>query len=342
MGGGFWSTPGYLYLLGVKMRKRKTAAIIVLLMFMVSSLAFSQTDLEGLQKAAGDFSDALAKSLPFNAALGLNWSDAYIGKFFPSAPPHFGVGGSFGFTTIDMAAANDLAEALGFSIPYDTKKLILPAYAGEARLGGLFLPFDVGIKAGFLPPVGLWGNSDVKTSYTMVGADIRYALTEGGVILPKISLGVGFTYLKGGLEASVGSSQVYTFPSGSVTVDSPDVNLFWSTKALDFKVQLSKSFFIITPYLGIGASYAWSEAGYEAEAPINVAGDPHTYLAANGLEDIDAGGNKLSSTIKVKGFSARAFGGLSVNLAVFKLDLTGMYNFRDSNYGLSFGARFQL
>jgi hypothetical protein len=322
----------------------KTSAINVLLVFLVSSLGFSQTELKQLQEKAGDFSDALAKSLPFNAALGLNWSDAYIGKLFPSAPPHLGVGGSFGFTTIDMGAANDLAEALGFSIPFDTKKLMLPAYAGEARLGGLFLPFDVGVKAGFLPSVGLWGNSNVKTNYMMFGADIRYALIEGGVILPKISLGVGFNYLKGGLEASVGGARTYGFDGGGVvTMGSPDVNLFWNTKALDFKVQLSKSFFIITPYLGLGASYAWSEAGYEAEAPVTVTGgDPHAYLAANGLEGMDISNNKISSTIKASGFSARAFGGLSVNLALFKLDLTGLYNFRDSNYGFSLGARFQL
>jgi hypothetical protein len=324
----------------------KTAAIIVLLVFLVSSLGFSQTELKHLQERAENFSDALAKSLPFNAALGLNWSDAYIGKLIPGAPPHFGIGASFGVTTIDMAAANDLAEALGFNIPFDTKKLMLPVYAGEVRLGGLFLPFDIGVKAGVLPPVGLW-RSGINTSYTLIGADIRYVLTEGGAILPKISLGAGFTCLKGGLETSVGGVQSYDIGGGkTLNVNSPDVHLFWNTKALDFKVQLSKPFFIITPYLGIGASCAWSEAGYEAEAPVTVSGgslsDAYSYLSARGISGMNIGANKLSSTLETSGFSVRAFGGLSVNFAAFKLDLTGMYNFRDSNYGVSFGARFQL
>jgi hypothetical protein len=324
------------------MRKTgKIAAITILLAFLLSSAAFS-LELKELQDAAESFSDSLAESLPFNASLGLNWSDAYIGKLIPSIPPHFGVGGSFGFTTIDMEAANDLAKALGFEIPFDTGKLILPAYAGEARLGGLFLPFDIGLKAGFLPSVGLWG-SDVKTNYTMFGADIRYALTEGGIILPKISVGVGFTYLEGGLETSVGENRSYDINSSTLTIAKPDVNLFWSTKALDFKVQLSKSFFIITPYLGLGASYAWSKAGYEAEAAISTSGGllADAQAAAQKL-GVDIDGNKLSSTIEVDGFSFRTFGGLSVNLMVFKLDLTGMYNFLDGNYGLSLGARFQL
>jgi hypothetical protein len=324
------------------MRKTEQIAVIaVLLVLLVSSLAFSQTvDLKELQNKAENFSDSLAKSLPFNAALGLNWSDAYIGKLLPSIPPHFGVGASFGFTTIDMAVAGDLAGILGFSIPLDTKKLMLPMYAGEVRLGGLFLPFDVGVKAGVLPAVGLWG-SDIDTSYTLVGADLRYALTEGGVILPKISVGLGFNYLKGGLETSVEKTMNYSFDTGSLSVANPEVNLFWETKVLDFKVQLSKSIFIITPYLGLGASYGWSEAGYEAEAPITAStgslSDAQAYL-----DNTTIGDNKISSTIKVNGFSARLFGGLSVNLMVFKLDLTGLYNFRDSNYGLSFGARFQL
>jgi hypothetical protein len=327
------------------MRKTgKMATIAILLVFLVSSLAFSQhLGLKELQDRAEDFSDALAKSLPFNASIGLNWADAYIGKLIPSVPPHFGIGASFGVTTIDMAVANNLAEALGFSIPFDADKLILPVYAGEIRLGGLFLPFDLGLKAGVLSSVGLWG-TDVETSYTLIGGDIRYALTEGGVILPKISIGAGVNYLKGGLETSVGQEMTYNFTGGNIKIDKPDVNLFWNTLALDFKVQVSKSFFIITPYIGLGASYAWSEAGYEAKAPITTTGGGNVqdYLDANGLGDMDIGDNKISSTIEVKGFSARAFGGLSVNLLVFKLDLTGLYNFRDSNYGVSLGTRFQL
>jgi hypothetical protein len=124
--------------------------------------------------------------------------------------------------------------------------------------------------------------------------------------------------------------------SNSITVQKPDVNLFWKTFALDFKIQLSKSILIVTPYLGLGATYAWSEAGYEAKAPVS----GNTNLAQVGGMDITD--NKISSTIEVNGFSARAFGGLSFNIMVLKLDLTGLYNFRDSNYGASLGARFQL
>ncbi|MDR1862692.1 MAG: hypothetical protein LBQ67_02105 [Treponema sp.] len=325
-------------------KRKKIAMAAILLVSLVSSSAFSQTELKHLQKRMEDFSDSLAKSLPFNASIGLNWSDAYIGKFFPGVPPHLGIGASFGFTTIDMAAADHLAEALGFNIPFDTEKLMLPVYAGEIRLGGFFLPFDIGVKAGVLQPVELWGSS-INTSHTLFGTEVRYALTEGGVILPKISLGVGFNYLKGGLEASVGQDVTYNIGgTNTIAIHRPDVNLFWNTLALDFKVQVSKSLLIVTPYIGLGASYAWSEAGYEAKAqtPINQGGNVQDYLTANGLGDMDITGNKISSTIKVNGFSARAFGGLSLNLAILKLDLTGLYNFRDSNYGFSFGVRFQL
>jgi hypothetical protein len=330
------------------MRKSgKIGIVALLLVFLVSSLAFSQNKaLSDLQKNVENFSDALAKSLPFTASLGLNWSDAYIGKFLPSVPPHFGVGGSVGFTTIDMTAARDLAKSLGADIDLDMGKLPLPGYAAEGRLGGFFLPFDIGFKFGYLPPVGLLG-SGVDMNYTMVGGDIRYELIEGGVLLPKISIGVGLNYLKGGIGTKVGNDITYDFGPDSMTIHSPDVDLMWNTVALDFKVQVSKSFLIVTPYLGLGAGYAWSEAGYEINSNITYsagksAEDVKNYLAASGLQGMDFDGNKISSIAEVSGFSVRAFGGLSLNFTVFKLDLTGLYNFRDSNYGASLGARFQL
>jgi hypothetical protein len=321
----------------------KTGIVALVLVFLVSLQAFPQNKtMSGLQKSASKFSDAMVESLPFNASLGLNWSDAYIGKIFPGAPPHFGIGVSAGFTTIDMSAAEDLAKNLGFGIDLDMAKLPLPAYAAEGRIGGFFLPFDIGFKYGYLPPVGLLGTG-VDMNYTMVGGDIRYAITEGGVIMPVISVGVGLNYLSGGIGTKVGGAQSYTFDNGAKTlnINAPEVDLMWKTLALDFKVQASKTFFILTPYLGLGATYAWSEAGYEAKGTIT--GDLSDAKADSTFKDIDFNGTKkMSSITEESGFGIRAFGGLSLKLAVIKLDLTGLYNFMDGNYGASFGVRFQL
>ncbi|MDR1566052.1 MAG: hypothetical protein LBS48_02065 [Treponema sp.] len=110
---------------------------------------------------------------------------------------------------------------------------------------------------------------------------------------------------------------------------------------------MSKNILIITPYAGIGASYAWSKAGYEVNADVGYNGGIDAvavkdYLDRAGLENMDISSSGISTILKDKRFGLRAFGGLSLNLTVFKLDITGMYNFLDKNYGGSAGFRFQL
>jgi hypothetical protein len=57
---------------------------------------------------------------------------------------------------------------------------------------------------------------------------------------------------------------------------------------------------------------------------------------------MDFGGKELSSEIGNNSFNVRAFGGISFDLVFIRLDLTGMYNFLDKNYGGSLGVRLQL
>ena len=336
------------------MDTRKRMRFLAILLFAgISIHGFSQIpDLKEVQKGVTELSENLSKSLPFNSSLGMNWSDAYIGKLFPSMPPHFGVGGAFGFTTLELPLMRTLAGYFGYQLPFDTGKLFLPAYTAEARLGGLFLPFDVGFKFGYLPPIGLWG-TDMDMNYLLAGADLRFAILDKAV-LPKISFGVGVNYLKAGIGGSAGKAQKLEFgdPGNFITIDRPDVNLKWDTVALDFKLQISKSILLVTPYLGLGGSYAWSSAGYSIDAKItnNVGNEIDTsdikaindYLASIGAEGMDINGKGLSSVIKNKAFGFRAFGGFSVNLMMFKLDLTGLYDFRGNNFGGSFGFRFQV
>ena len=332
----------------------KIKVFIVLLILTVSLSGYSQvlTDLTDIQKSVANFSADLAKSLPFNSSLGLNWADAYIGKFFPSVPPHFGIGASFGFTTLEMPVIKTLSGYFGYKLPFNTDKMFLPAYTAEARLGGFFLPFDIGFKFGYLPPLGLWG-TNMKMNYMLAGGDIRFALLDRKV-LPKISLGLGLNYMKSGIGGKAGQDIVIEYGGAADTIclERPEVNLDWSTVSLDFKLQISKSFVIITPYLGVGGSYAWSSAGYSVDTKVTSDGsasltaaelaDIKQYLRNSGVDALDLGNSGLSSTIKDSAFNFRAFGGLSVNLMAFRLDLTGLYSFRDKNYGASFGARLQL
>jgi opacity protein-like surface antigen len=330
-------------------KQMKTMIIAVILVAAVSLSGFCQTptDLKKVQESVAEFSDNLAKSLGFNSALGLNWSDAYIGKLIPSIPPHFGFGGMFGITTMNMPAIKTLAGYFGYSMPFDTDKMILPAYAVEARSGGLFLPFDVGFKFGYLAPVELWG-TNLKVNYLLVGGDIRYALLDKP-ILPKISIGVGINHLKGGLGAKVGSPVDFSYGTEKITVDAPDIGLKWETTSLDFKAQASFSLLVLTPYIGIGGGYAWSKAGYEVTSRITATGggtlDPaaiNTYLREQGVDTVDVNTAGISSIIDNNAAHCRLFGGISFNIAVIKIDVTGLYNLIDSNFGGSLGLRLQL
>jgi hypothetical protein len=311
---------------------------------------FSQNLLKGLQDSTNEFADALARSLPFNSAIGLNWSDAYIGQLI-GAPPHFGVGFSGGITTMDYGAVEKLLKNFSVSMPFSTNKMILPGYTGEVRIGGFIFPFDAGLKFGILPGLSLGDN--FKLDYTLIGGDIRYSLLQGKALLPKISLGFGVNYLAGGIRSSVGGQSFQFGPPSSqhtLSLDNSDVSLSWSTITYDLKAQISKSFFIITPYLGLGTSFALSKAGYAVDTQLSYDGSPVSDvnqiikdLERAGISGIDFdGADGFSSNHKISGWGLRVFGGFSLNIMVIKLDFTGMYNFLDSNYGGTFGIRFQL
>ena len=309
----------------------------VLLIAGVSFSGFSQAkDLNEIQAIANQFSEELAKTLPLNSSVGLNWSDAFIGKLFPSLPPHFGIGASFGITAMKSGAINDLAGSFGYKVPFDSNSMFLPAYTVEARIGGVVLPFDAGFKIGYLPAVGLWG-SNLHMNYLLVGGDLRFALLEKPKFL-KISLGIGYNYLKGGIGGS-GIDNYFNCGADSVQLPAPEVDLSWSTKTLDFKTQISMTFAMITPYIGAGGGYAWSSAGYSVKTNIS---QEDIDIIKGYLGGIDVNDTGMESMIKNKAPHVRVFGGLSFNLMVFRIDLTALYSFIDKNFGGSLGLRFQL
>jgi hypothetical protein len=351
---------------------KKIAVFVVGMALCTATLAFS-ADLKDLQNQVSDFSGTLVKSLPFNSTLGLNWSDAFVGKFFPSLPPHFGAGFSAGFTTVDFAAFDGLLNQFGASsIPEALKlgQMMLPAYALEARIGGFFLPFDVGLKFGTLPDVG---SDSASMKYTLLGGEVRYAVVDGkkNLLLPNVSVGVGVNYLSGQLTSKIGSGQSFDLPNAptydelrtqstsptlgtrTLALSDPTVGLQWETVSLDFKAQISKSLLILTPYVGFGATHAWSSAGYSVTTKLKYDGhdlvdqtvkDGINKILTNTLkvEGLDFDSDGFSSILEENGWGFRVFGGFSVNLALIRVDLTGMYNLLDSNYGITLGGRFQL
>ncbi len=356
------------------MKKRSTATKLVVLSLVLvfaSTAAFAeepQLDLAAIESAFGGFAEGVSDALPLNAAVGLNWSNAHIGRL-----PRFGVGFTAGVTTIPFSAVEGAFVELG--IPLGELEELreigvpFPAYTVEARLGGLILPFDVGVKFGYFGDEfrenitgALPDNIDLE--YMLAGFDVRYSLIRESFLLPGISVGAGYNYLRGSITADglLGRTELAEFQgpfsdSHYLALSDPKVAFDWSSSVIDLKAQASKNvLYFLTPYIGFGASRGLSTAGGGLRAELEYSDDGTTYAAIteeqwNDLKaayeaqdkdfpfEKDAGFGFSSA---VDGWGFRVYGGMSLNLFILKLDVTGMYDFVGENFGATVGARIQF
>jgi len=224
----------------------------------------------------------------------------------------------------------------------------------DARVGLPFLPFDVGAKLGMLTPEmseSLGG--DVSADYMLAGLDLRFPIIKGGLVLPSLSVAAGYNYLSGGVNATVSNAGNLTdsvdisalIPGASIDFSDPDIRFQWQTHALDFRLQASKGLLIFTPYLGGGYTYGWSQAGGGVASQIGFTGTTEQEVrdaldAAGYTFELDDDGFSILSD--ATGGSFRAFGGMSINLLILKLDLNGQYNFTTQSLGGGLNVRIQI
>jgi hypothetical protein len=328
---------------------------IVLALVMAAGSLFAQSipSFDAYKSYIQSFATSTASSLPLESSVGLNWSDAYIGQF-----PHFGLGLTLGAATIPFSAVQALISNFGGSTSslsaLQSIGVPVPAYTIDLRLGGFVLPFDIGLKFGYIPQNALSSLSSVKVDYLLLGGDVRYALIKEKGIIPAISVGLGYTYMRGNVTvpnvvngASIGNVIVNGTGGHTLSFTNPSVNFFWNTNVIDAKVQVSKNLFIITPYLGLGASYGISNTSAGIESQLQVDGSNATqsqidsinstygtnYSSSNQFLGVSAGAN---------GFSTRVFGGLSLNLFIFKLGVGMEYEFLSGSMAGMINARLQF
>lgn len=313
------------------MKKHFALALGALTLAFAPALS-AQTDINALKNGLNTFVDDSTGSLPFAASAGLDWSDAYIGSIV-GVPPHFGIGVSAGATTLPKKAVEPLLSALGGSLNSD---LPLPSLGVNARIGGFLLPFDVGLKVGVLPGLKI---SDYTIDYTNLGFDVRYAVFQGEPLLPDVSVGGGVDYFATKVKAKYGSNLSYTAGGHTLTVGAPEATLDLSALVFEAKAQVSKSFVIVTPYLGLSALVGSSTAKAGVSSNVDYSDGGQAYWAQY-LPGLSATG--FSNDKSVANFGLKVYGGTSINLVVFKLDVQGLYSFLDQSYGGTLGARFQL
>ncbi|WP_319561537.1 DUF6588 family protein [Marispirochaeta sp.] len=322
---------------------KRLLIITTVLMFIVSFSLTAQitNDLDDFMSTFETFADDAAPSIPMLADVGLRWSDSYIGGF-----PHFGVGASLGFIVVPIDDIEGMFAALDIAIPKELKDLgglPVPANAVEARIGGFVWPFDIGIKAGYLPEFAKDAmTDDVAVDYKMFGFDLRYRLVEEGLLMPEVSVGAGYTWLEGMVSTSVGENATVNDGTYNLFFSSPDVFFGWRSSVIDAKVQVSKRFlFILRPYAGLGVSYGISEAGggYNADVTTDAPGGYSYWKDKYGVDASSSGAEYYS---EANGAAFRAYLGTSVELLFAKLDLSGTYNPVSGAYGGQLNLRAQF
>jgi hypothetical protein len=348
--------------------KRLPKKIIVLLIMLISlSTVYTQvTDItpDELIGAFNEFSEEVANSLAFNSTVGLNWSDAYIGKF-----PNFGFGVTIGATTIPFEATDPITDLMNVDLRSQFPSFFsdigfpFPAYTIDVRVGGFGIPFDMGFKLGMLPDDAkgtIQEELGLDLEYLLVGGDVRFALLENKGFRPDLSVGGGIYFLKNAytIPDLMGEGETIEIANVGgiydINLDNPDLNLEMKCWTIDTKVQASWKLFIIEPYLGLGASYARAYAGgglltEGLSVYDNLFGVTYDYdnlppairsIIEGELGDLNPDGLDFGSD--ANGWSFRTFGGIALKIAVLYIDLNAMYNFTSKSIGASASIRLQF
>ncbi len=340
----------------------KKMLLAAALLAALTGAAWAQINYATFQADFQAFADGVANSLPVSATVGLNWSPAYIGQF-----PHFGVGVSLGGMILPYETIEPIVTALGVegSIPAQLKTygVPFPTLAAGARIGGFGLPFDLGFKLGAIPESAKsLFNSNMTADYFLIGGDVRLPVVKGKGLVPTVSIGGGYTFLRGriGITDVAPSSTIDItalmnaegYTGGTLyelTITNPDLTFTWDTHTIEAKAQASWNLAILTPGIGIGAAYGISTAGgglvstltYSDNDPATITlADVQQAFANQGYPAPTATGIEVSSA--ANGWSFWVFGGTAINIFFVKVDLSAMYNFLNNDYGLSANVRLQL
>ncbi|MDR0383341.1 MAG: hypothetical protein LBH50_05085 [Spirochaetaceae bacterium] len=301
------------------MKKKRPLAIVfaVLAFFFNFGNGFSQqrTDLKTLSDALNDFSKDITGALPLMATVGLNWPDSYVGQLV-DIPPHWGAGITVGLTTLKIDKLNYLLSQLGYrSDDSFASKQLMPAYTIETRVGGLkSLPFDIGLKWGWLPYIPLF-NDSINYESCVFGLDFRWELVADRFMFPAISLGFEVDRATGGLRRK-GS---LTVKSGSddITVKNGMAGVYWETWAFYLKLTASKRFWEprLTVYGGLrtGASLTRTGIKFTDGDAISIGGTKLTAMSVNQMNSYQS-----------------AFRSIAGNNTTFEVTSDGIAGWRDS------------
>lgn len=324
------------------MRVRSVSAFTAALLLSAASAFASTADID---KAFESLNGTLTEVVPETTIqLGV-WSDAYIGKLFPSVPPHFGAGVSAGGTFIETKA---LSNAIGtiiteinshaagattdfnFTVP---DQIPLPSASVHVRIGGFILPFDIGVYGAYFDLNMLKFEDFTGTvNYYTIGGDIRYAIMKGSTTLPKLSVGAG--YIRTHLAFSMTGASTYSGTVGSTPASvtaNADTNTSFDLNTIFVQAQISKKFLILTPYAGVRAYVTSSKSHYDYSysSTYEIGGVPQGNVpGGNGSSSRDYGTDAFN--FDWNNIRPQLYAGLGLNLLFVNCTVGGSWNMRNN------------
>jgi opacity protein-like surface antigen len=287
------------------------------------------------------FSEDLAESLSNSATLQNVWADAYIGKLFPSLVPHFGAGINVGAVSLDSSGFESVANELGMG-SYVPSSLAIPVINAEAKIGGIILPFDLGVSimkfdSSNLADLNISSLDNMDFDYFSFGVDFRYNIIKQNLVLPNVSVGA-----------------LYNYTSGSFSVESDDASaeINYKSQTYGLQAQVSKNFIgIITPFGGgrLLVATADNDWNYSEDTGItNVATINTLQTAGYTINDdgtISGSGSYTYSLVdydSLDDLNMQVFAGVGINLLVVQFTPSVSYDFTQGIWGATFSTHIKL
>jgi hypothetical protein len=319
---------------------------IAVVSFLCCATLFGEDMTSTISSYLEDTTSSISNDIVENTTQLNVYPEAYIGKFFPSVPPHFAVGLSVSGTLINTndisSSVNSIIKdlqgtgSIDFSIP---SSLVLPTYSVNARIGGFFLPFDIGVF-GSVAYVQDLKYSDFSASVNELtfGADVRYAVLEGNFLLPKISIGLGYIYTRQSFDFSLSKSYSGTYNDGSTdhsgTINSLSaIGFKFNTNMFYLQAQISKKLLFFVPYAGVRAILISTDNSYEYSNTVH----------SDGTDYKDGSSGKVSSNgFDFANLQPQIYTGIGFNVLLTQFTINACWNPRTNLWSASFSSVIRM
>ena len=298
--------------------------------FLTKSGISTKTPYKTVVNGLNDLTDVMTDVIP-NAQLQQNvWADAWIGHILPK--PNFGFGVNAGVSKLKLDSLKSAGEALGMDMGGVPSTMVFPVATVDLRVGGFFLPFDVGFTISGLDTSKL-GALDKAISpayfdFFTIGGDIRYAVLKGGAILPKVSVGLGVYHMSGHIGAEK---------------DGSAAEMDFSATTLSLSAQVSKKLVFFVPFAGARLMFTSSSVNWKAKANwakiLKTNSNIQNAIDYGILPTHFSGGNDKGLFEHVRPV---IYGGFAFDLAVIDITVSGSYDFVSSIPSGAVSVRFAL